>query len=39
MEERETPRMCKYGERKDSNYNGNFTTCHCLSGTQEIRTR
>jgi len=40
MEERETPRIHKYGEPKnDSNYDGNCTSRDCMSGTYEISGR
>jgi len=40
MEDRETPRIHKYGETKnDSNYDGNCKSRDCLSGTYEISGR
>jgi len=40
MEEREMPRMHKYGEtKKDSNYDGNCTSHRCLSETYEVSGR
>ena len=40
MEDGETSRMHKYGEKKNgSNYDGIFTAHHCLSGTYEISRR